>query len=671
MLKIKEKRNPRMLSKQKEELVRLIQTHFLRTTGRCYNVNDKDIDEETWKQIAARLNELGPSKTYNEWKTSFHYMKSRVKTKLDSLVKRCVQSGQSFNLNDMNSLDGIFVQMFYVTTLGVEQESEKENIYETPSERPEDESNIGDNGENSSEHNVTFAGTSNDGMISEQFAEDVVATNDHLWESTNEFFSYDPVEEPIVIPSTTNNEIRVVQSESKYDSGVNELEEFSYDPHVTEQSHPEEQLHNSSEVPTRRILSNERIAEGRINVTRRVQGLQAMRGRRTLRGRRAMRGRQVMRGRQAMRAGRVLNGGRTMRRGRVTNGLRAPMTCKRGQRKGTGVRKIIRVSIAQKRRLLMLVEQNFLRTVGRFPGFHGVAIKRRIWEDYAKELNSLGPPFKNGKGWENTFTCIRLRAKNNVACLRNDINKKRGIVTKLSESDEKILTMYGIDLLDGIQGLSEGGLLYEKTLPFQTLGSNSASTVVSDRPNLSTNQSDNVYQNSEERDYVAELITFGTPIVHESDASEANCDTREVSQNSQVSRFKNGSILHLERRMTQRTGNPASQCPESRCENRPVNGTEIRTNSVAPNARVGTSETHRDSQEVVQNSRGNISENSSTQRLASRTLQRSENGSSGHENSSGNHADSSSQDRRQNREQNEVSGERRNRRYRNVSIFSI
>lgn len=56
-----------MLGIQKDELVRLLQYHFIRTVGRYTSVSHIQIADETWGQFAEKLNYLGPSKNAEEW----------------------------------------------------------------------------------------------------------------------------------------------------------------------------------------------------------------------------------------------------------------------------------------------------------------------------------------------------------------------------------------------------------------------------------------------------------------------------------------------------------------------------------------------------------------------------------------------------------------------------
>lgn len=55
-----------------------------------------------------------------------------------------------------------------------------------------------------------------------------------------------------------------------------------------------------------------------------------------------------------------------------------------------------------------------------------------------------------------------MTSKSNFANIRNERNKTGKNTKKLTELDERILAMYGIDIIDGHQGLGEGGFPYEK-----------------------------------------------------------------------------------------------------------------------------------------------------------------------------------------------------------------
>lgn len=58
------------------------------------------------------------------------------------------------------------------------------------------------------------------------------------------------------------------------------------------------------------------------------------------------------------------------------------------------------MSDGQKERLIQLIQNNFLKTVGRFSGLNGVELKRKLWGTYARELNTLGPS-KTVEQWKN------------------------------------------------------------------------------------------------------------------------------------------------------------------------------------------------------------------------------------------------------------------------------
>lgn len=54
----------------------------------------------------------------------------------------------------------------------------------------------------------------------------------------------------------------------------------------------------------------------------------------------------------------------------------------------------------QKERLLQLVENNVLLSIGGFTTSNGSAAKKQIWEDFASELNELGT-HRTGVQWKN------------------------------------------------------------------------------------------------------------------------------------------------------------------------------------------------------------------------------------------------------------------------------
>ncbi len=139
-----------------------------------------------------------------------------------------------------------------------------------------------------------------------------------------------------------------------------------------------------------------------------------------------------------------------------------------------------RIPDIQKERLVQLVQNNFLKAVGRFAGANGVSIKTHLWANIAKELNKLGPA-RTADQWKTvtlyyasndtsmhfccvinfqTFNGIKASAK---AKLADNHNCDNGTAPKsLNRLEEKILAIYGLDSLDGDQRLGEAGFNYKK-----------------------------------------------------------------------------------------------------------------------------------------------------------------------------------------------------------------
>lgn len=59
----------------------------------------------------------------------------------------------------------------------------------------------------------------------------------------------------------------------------------------------------------------------------------------------------------------------------------------------------VRIPEMQKERLVQLVQNNFLKAMGRFAGAHGTQIKAQLWHTIANELNTLGPP-RSAEQWK-------------------------------------------------------------------------------------------------------------------------------------------------------------------------------------------------------------------------------------------------------------------------------
>lgn len=130
---------------------------------------------------------------------------------------------------------------------------------------------------------------------------------------------------------------------------------------------------------------------------------------------------------------------------------------------------------------MQLVQNNFLKAVCRFAGSNGTFIKAQLWQSIAKELNTLGPP-RTAEQWKTvllfllplfhliyccllylqTFNTIKSSAKAKLADVHNNAD---GLVKKpLTRLEEKIVSTYGMDSMDGQQSLGEAGFQYKKVL---------------------------------------------------------------------------------------------------------------------------------------------------------------------------------------------------------------
>lgn len=115
--------------------------------------------------------------------------------------------------------------------------------------------------------------------------------------------------------------------------------------------------------------------------------------------------------------------------------------------------------------------------MGRFTGPNGAGFKAQLWKSFAAELNSLGPP-RTAEQWKTvilfqfltlqliyflpfffqTFNTIKAAAKAKLA----DDHNNGSIGKPLTRLEEKIVSIYGMDCMDGIQGLGETGFQYKK-----------------------------------------------------------------------------------------------------------------------------------------------------------------------------------------------------------------
>ncbi|KAJ6639620.1 hypothetical protein Bhyg_12367, partial [Pseudolycoriella hygida] len=121
-----------------------------------------------------------------------------------------------------------------------------------------------------------------------------------------------------------------------------------------------------------------------------------------------------------------------------------------------------RIPEIQKERLVQLVLNDFSKIVGRFAGSDGAHIKTDLWNKIANQLNTLGPP-RTAKQWKATFDSIKASAKVKLADIHNKPEgRNKHVLTRL---EEKIVSTYGMDLIDGYQIVGQSGFNYQKTIP--------------------------------------------------------------------------------------------------------------------------------------------------------------------------------------------------------------
>lgn len=125
---------------------------------------------------------------------------------------------------------------------------------------------------------------------------------------------------------------------------------------------------------------------------------------------------------------------------------------------------------------MQLIQNNFLKAVGGFAASNGVQIKAQVWQNITKELNSLGPP-RTPKQWKEVILCelilwiqlifnfqtfgtIKASAKAKLADVHN--NPDGSTSKPLSRLEEKVISIYGLDCMDGHQSLGEAGFRYAK-----------------------------------------------------------------------------------------------------------------------------------------------------------------------------------------------------------------
>ncbi|KAJ6639724.1 hypothetical protein Bhyg_12471 [Pseudolycoriella hygida] len=90
----------RILQTQKKLLVQLVENFFIRTMGHCNDVNFENIDLKTWDRFACILNSKGPRKSASQWKSSFYYMKNRIRKSVEMI--RQTDANVKENLSELD-----------------------------------------------------------------------------------------------------------------------------------------------------------------------------------------------------------------------------------------------------------------------------------------------------------------------------------------------------------------------------------------------------------------------------------------------------------------------------------------------------------------------------------------------------------------------------------------
>lgn len=128
-----------------------------------------------------------------------------------------------------------------------------------------------------------------------------------------------------------------------------------------------------------------------------------------------------------------------------------------------------RVSLNQKKILVDHVFDNFYVLLGTFQSSSGNKYKTNKWNEIANVLNQIGPSTKSGAEWKKTFATIKSQTKEKVGNMRRKWNQGKSSEIKFSNIDEKIIQMFGVNHLDGLNNVNELGIRSRKSTPVSFL----------------------------------------------------------------------------------------------------------------------------------------------------------------------------------------------------------
>ncbi len=125
-----------------------------------------------------------------------------------------------------------------------------------------------------------------------------------------------------------------------------------------------------------------------------------------------------------------------------------------------------RINLNQKRVFVDEVFKNFYVLFGTFQSSRGNKFKTKKWNEVAKIVNKIGPAKKSGKQWKKYFSTIKSQTKDKIAQTRRKLNQGLASQVNLNDIDDKIIRMYGTNILDGLKSVGECGMPNNKIEPF-------------------------------------------------------------------------------------------------------------------------------------------------------------------------------------------------------------
>lgn len=114
---------------------------------------------------------------------------------------------------------------------------------------------------------------------------------------------------------------------------------------------------------------------------------------------------------------------------------------------------------AQKDKLVQLIEENYSALFGRISNkINADLLKAKLWQQIMCSLNSMGPK-KTVEAWKRCLSSLKDLTKKKLTVARNSSRSKvhGKLNSNISLREQKLIKMFGIDILDGCSQLEEIG----------------------------------------------------------------------------------------------------------------------------------------------------------------------------------------------------------------------